>query len=306
MSFSVTWGVHNMTGSFARFVPPLGVAVVLLVLAIGFGPLLHLPSMVILNTMLALIILGCLAVAAYLFVVCNRKFAAAGTVVMAVALWSAFYLSSQAAPWAVWTVLFFVAVALIAYDTAQDTARKSWWPLALVRVFFGWAWIDNAQDHFRVGNWFVGDGGGFAQTASGAAGRPATYFLDPLYQGFLRGAVTPNADAWAGVTACGELAFGLMLALGFLTPVAAWLSLWQSSNYILMKGFLSHGAYTDKVFFIADLAVMLTGAGLVYGLDASLQHHVPAWFAKWFMGLVDVERVGAEASRLGRISPQPT
>src|SRR5439155_556430 len=81
-----------------------------------------------------------LAGAAYLFLVCDRRFAAAGTVVMAVAIWSAFYLSSQAAPWAVWTVLFFVAVALIAYDTAQDTARKSWWPLALVRVFFGWAW----------------------------------------------------------------------------------------------------------------------------------------------------------------------
>jgi uncharacterized membrane protein YphA (DoxX/SURF4 family) len=225
---------------------------------------------------------------------------------MAVAVWSAFFLSSQAAPWLVWTVLFFVAMSLIAYDTAQDTTRRSWWPLALVRVFFGWAWIDNAQDHFRVGNWFAGDGGGFAQTATAAAGRPATYFLDPLYQGFLRGAVTPNADAWAGVTACGELAFGLMLALGFLTPVAAWLSLWQSTNYILMKGFLSHGAYTDKVFFIADLAIMLTSAGLLYGLDATLHRHVPAWVAKWFMGVVHVEPVGAEAAPRGTVSPVPT
>ena len=295
-----------MTGSFSRFVPPLGVAVVLLVIAIGFGPLLRLPSVVILNTMLGLIVLGCLAVAVYLWAICQRKLAAAGAVVLAIAVWSAFYLSSQAAPWLVWTVLFFAAVGLIAYDTAQDTTRKSWWPLALVRIFFGWAWIDNAQDHFRVGNWFVGDGGGFAQTANGAAARPPTFFLDPPYQGFLLAAITPNADAWAGVTACGELAFGLMLAIGFLTPVAAWLSLWQSSNYILMKGFLSHGAYTDKVFLIADLVVMLTGAGLVYGLDAALQHHVPAWFAKWFMGVVDVERITAEATRLGRVSPQPT
>jgi len=295
-----------MTGSFGRFLSPLAVAVVLLVLAIGFGPLLRLPSMVILSTMLALIILGCLAVAVYLFAVCKRAVAAAGVVVMAVAVWSAFFLTSQAVPWLVWTVLFFLAMALIAYDTAQDTTRKSWWPVALVRVFFGWAWVDNAQDHFRVGNWFVGDGGGFAQTATGAAGRPPTFFLDPLYQGFLRGAVTPNADAWAGVTACGELAFGLMLALGFLTPVAAWLSLWQSSNYVLMKGFLSHGAYTDKVFFIADLMVMLTSAGLIFGLDASLSRHVPAWFAKWFMGVVDVERVGAKAAPRARVSTVPT
>jgi uncharacterized membrane protein YphA (DoxX/SURF4 family) len=178
--------------------------------------------------------------------------------------------------------------------------------MALVRIFFGWAWIDNAQDHFRVGNWFVGDGGGFAQTANGAAQRPALFFLDSLYQGFLRGAIVPNADSWAGVTACGELTFGLLIAMGFLTPVAVWLALWQSSNYILMKGFLSHGAYTDKVFFIADLSVMLTGAGLVYGVDAVLQHHVPAWFAKWFLGTTQAEAAPSTSPVPGRVSPQPT
>jgi uncharacterized membrane protein YphA (DoxX/SURF4 family) len=295
-----------MTGSFSRFIPPLAIAAVLLVVAIVFGPIARLSSTVILGTMVGLIIVGAVVVAIYLFAVCQRRLAAAGAVLMAVAIWSAFFLTSQAAPWAVFTVLFFVAMGLIVYDTAKDTTRRSWWPLALVRVFFGWAWVDNAQDHFRVGNWFVGDGGGFAQTATGAAGRPPTTFLDPLYQAFLRGAVAPNADAWAGVTACGELAFGLMLALGILTPVAAWLSIWQSTNYIMMKGFLSHGAYTDKIFIIADLTIMLTSAGLIYGLDASLSRHVPAWVAKWFMGVVDVEPVGAEAAPRGSVSPVPT
>jgi len=295
-----------MTGSFARFVPPLVVAVILLVLVIGFGPLLRLPSVVILTTMLGLIILGCLALAVYLWTACGRRLAAAGAVILAIAAWTAFFLSSTAAPWVVWTVLFFIAVGLIAYDTHQDTTRKGWWPIALMRIFFGWAWIDNSQDHFRVGNWFQGDGGGFAQTATGAAGRPPLFFLDSLYSGFLKGAVVPNADAWAGVTACGELTFGLMLAIGFLTPVAVWLSLWQSSNYILLKGFLSHSAYTDKVFLIADLVTMLTAGGLVYGVDAALQRHVPAWFARWFLGVVDVEAVPAGAPGLGRVSPQPT
>jgi len=82
-----------MTGGFSRFVPPLGVAVVLLVIAIGFGPLLRLPSVAILNTMLGLIVLGCLAVAVYLWAMCQRKVAAAGAVVLAIAVWSAFYLS---------------------------------------------------------------------------------------------------------------------------------------------------------------------------------------------------------------------
>ena len=295
-----------MTGSFARFLRPLGVAVVLLIVAIVYGPLFRLPSVAILGTVIVLIILGCLGLAAYLWLVCDRKLAAAGVVVLGVGIWSAFYLSAAAAPWLIWTVLFFVGIGLIWYDTAKDTGRKALWPLALMRVFFGWAWIDNAQDHFRVGNWFVGDGGGFAQTATGAANRPPTFVLDAIYSAFLKGSVATNADAWAAVTACGELTFGLLIALGFLTPVAVWLSLWQSSNYMLMKGFLSHGAYTDKIFFVADLTIMLTSAGLIYGIDAALAPHVPVWFARWFLGVDEVETVPATAPRMGRVSPQPT
>ena len=295
-----------MTGSFARFLRPLGVAVVLLIVAIAYGPLFRLPSAAILGTVMVLLILGCLGLAAYLWLVCERRLAAAGAVLLAIAVWSAFYLTPQTAPWLIWTVLFFVGVGLIWYDTGKDTTRTAWWPLALLRVSFGWAWIDNAQDHFRVGNWFNGDGGGFAQTATGAVNRPPTFVLDSIYQAFLKGSVTQNADAWAAVTACSELTFGLMIAIGFLTPVAVWLSLWQSSNYILMKGFLSHASYTDKVFFISDLTIMLTSAGLIYGVDAALAPHVPAWFAKWFMGVDDAETVPAGAQRLGRVSPQPT
>jgi hypothetical protein len=295
-----------MIGSFSRFVPPLAVAIVLLIAAIGVGPLVRLSGTAILSVFVSLLIIGGIGLAAYLLSVCKRPLAAAGVLVVAISVWTAFYLPSQVAPWLIWTVLFFVGIGLIAADTGKDTARKAWWPLALMRVSFGWAWIDNAQDHFRVGNWFTGDGGGFAQAVNGAAQRSPLWFLDSLYQGFLRGIVVPGPDAWAGITACGELTFGLMLALGFLTPVAVWLSLWQSSNYILLKGFLSHGAYTDKVFFIADLTLMLTGAGLVYGVDATLQHHVPAWFARWFLGATEAEVQPAARPGLGRVSPQPT
>ena len=295
-----------MTGSFTRFLRPLGVAVVLLIVAIVYGPLFRLPGAAVLGTVMVLLILGCLGLAAYLWLVCDRKLAAVGAVVLALSIWSAFYLTPQAAPWLIWTVLFFVGIGLIWYDTGKDTTRKALWPLALMRVFFGWAWMDNAQDHFRVGNWFSGDGGGFAQTANGAANRPPTFVLDALYSTFLKGSVTTNADAWASVTACGELTFGLMIALGFLTPVAVWLSLWQSSNYILMKGFLSHGGYTDKVFFVADLTIMLTGAGLIYGVDAALAPHVPGWFAKWFLGVDEAQPIPVGAQGLGRVSPQPT
>jgi uncharacterized membrane protein YphA (DoxX/SURF4 family) len=282
------------------------VAVILLIAGILIGPVVRLSSGTVLGVFIALILLGCLALALYLAGVCGRRLAALGTVLVGVAVWTAFYLSPQAAPWLVWTVLFFVGIGLIAFDVGQDTVRRAWWPLAVLRVFFGWAWIDNAQDHFRVGNWFNGDGGQFAQTLNGAVQRSPTWFVDSLYQGFLRGALAPNPDGWAGLTACGELTFGVMIALGIFTPVAVWLALWQSTNYMLMKGFLSHGGYTDKVFFIADLTVMLTSAGLIYGLDAALQRHVPAWVARWLLGGTEAEIVPAPRPGLGMVTPQPT
>src|SRR5262249_14856619 len=108
-----------------------------------------------------------------------------------------------------------------------------------------------------------GAGGQFAQIANGATTRAPMYFADPLYQGFLRGVVVPNADLWAALTACGELTIGTLLAIGFITPVAAFLSLWQSSNYILMRGFLARGAYTHRVFWSAAVVLPVPPAGRV-------------------------------------------
>ena len=274
----------------SRFLPPLVVAIALLVVVIGVGTVGHLSGGALLGLALALLLLGSLGVAAYLWLRCRRPLAGVGTVVTGISIAIAFYIAPQ--PWIVWTVLFFVGVGLIVWGTRQDTTRPGAWPLAVLRVIFGWAWVDNAQDHFWNGQWFSGTGGGFAQTANGAASHPPTYFLDPFYQGFLKGIVLPSPDTWAGLTACGELAFGVLLAVGFITPVAAFLSLWQSSNYILMKGFVSHGAYTDKAFFAADLVILVTSAGLAYGLDAALARHVPAWFAKWFMGVSPEDAYG--------------
>jgi uncharacterized membrane protein YphA (DoxX/SURF4 family) len=175
-----------------------------------------------------------------------------------------------------------------------------------MRVIVGWAWIDNAQDHFWIGQWFNGTGGGFAQTVNGASSRPPGYFLDPLYQGFLKGSVVPSADTWAGLTACGEVAFGVLLAIGFITPVAAYLSLWQSANYILMKSFIAHSSYTDKVFFVADLAILVTSAGLAYGLDAAVARHVPAWFARWFLGVSPGDVAEPAPTGAGSRAPQLT
>jgi uncharacterized membrane protein YphA (DoxX/SURF4 family) len=244
--------------------------------------------------MVWLLVLGAIGTAIYLYVRAQRWAAALGVFLVGVSIAIAFYVSPQA--WLAWTVLWFAGVALIVWGTARDTLRHDAWPLLLLRVFIGWAWVDNAQDHFRSG-WLPG-GAPYLQQATGAVNRPPTYFLDPLYQGFLRGTVAPNLDTFAALTICGELAFGALLAVGLLTPVAAAGLLWQSLNYVEMKSFVSHGAYTDKVFFAADLFCLITLAGLSYGLDASLRHVAPA-FVRSLMG------VPADDGAAAMPEPQP-
>src|ERR671937_415069 len=85
-----------------------------------------------------------------------------------------------------------VGLGLIAFETRRDTLAGGRWPLALLRVVVGWAWVDNAQDHFWSSQWFAGSGGQYAQVANGAVSRPSIWPLDPLYQGFLRGMVVAN------------------------------------------------------------------------------------------------------------------
>ena len=55
------------------------------------------------------------------------RLAALGAVVTGISIAIAFYIAPQ--PWIVWTVLFFVGVGLIVWDTRQDTARPGAWPL---------------------------------------------------------------------------------------------------------------------------------------------------------------------------------
>ncbi|HEX6513751.1 MAG TPA: hypothetical protein VF157_15715 [Chloroflexota bacterium] len=196
----------------------------------------------------------------------------------------------------VWPVLFLGGVLLVAYASRADSWHQGAWPLVIARVAIGWGWLDNAQDHLRgaAQSVWVPGGGGYLTVAKGATLRgappgtqgaqPYVWFGDPAYVSFLRDAVTANGDLWAGLTLCGEMTFGILLAVGLVTPVAAVGSMWQSANYGLMKGFFVHGAYTDKVFFLLAALCFVTAAGLSYGLDASLRSVVPGWLAEILMG----------------------
>jgi uncharacterized membrane protein YphA (DoxX/SURF4 family) len=270
--------------SRASVLRAIGVTVALVALAIVLANVLG--SLVLLGLTVWAVAIVTAAVGVFLLARAGRPLAGAGAIVVAASILIAFFVQPQA--WLLWTVLFFVGVILIARGTAEDRPDRAAWPLLLPRVAVGWALVDNAQDHFWNG--WIPNGGGFLQSATGAVNRQPLYFLDPLYQSFLSGVVVPNAGVWASLTACGELVFGTMLAVGLCTPVGAIGAMWQNGNYMLMKGFVAHSAYTDKTFFAVELFCLITLAGLAYGLDASLRRHVPAMVAGTLLGVSDPER----------------
>jgi hypothetical protein len=263
--------------------------VVLLVLVSVIQP----SGLGVLTVFLWVDILGVVVAGVFLIVRAQRPLAGAGAILCAIAIWLAFFWLPDPSPF-VWTVLFFVGIGLIVAGTRADTVLRGAWPLVIARVIFGWAWIDNAQDHFRT-NWLPG-GAPFAGLAQAAANRKPTFFLDPLYQAFASGTILPQKDLYAGLTASGELTFGLLMAIGLLGSLGAAGLLWHSLNYLLVKGTVVHGAYSDKVFFAADLVSLITAAGLIYGLDASLRAHVPSWVAENLMGV---------PSRAAETAPRP-
>lgn len=290
--------MEGITASTHSIWRGLIVTVVLLLVVIAVASTIHPSGQALLTTIVWLDVIGVIAAGVFLIARARRPLAGAGAIVCAVAVWLAFFWVPEPSPF-VWTVVFFVGIAGIVRGTKVDTALASAWPILLVRVGFGWAWIDNAQDHLR-GGWFP-NGGAFAALAKAAVDRKPTYFLDPLYQGLAGGVYLPNKDLWAGLTASGELTFGLLLAIGLFGTIGAWGSIWQSANYILVKGLVVHGAYTDKVFLAADLLSLVTSAGLIYGLDASLRPHVPSAVAEALMGA----GIEPEPTLRPRVQPEP-
>jgi hypothetical protein len=263
-------------------VRPIIATVIILAILLVLVSIIQPSGLGVLAVFLWLDVIGVIAAGVFLIARAQRPLAGAGAIVCAVSVWLAFFWLPDPSPF-VWTVGFFAGVGLIIAGTRADTVLRGAWPLVIGRVVFGWAWIDNAQDHFRS-NWLPG-GAPFGGLAKSAADRKPTFFLDPLYQAFAGGTVFPQKDLYAGLTASGELTFGLLLAIGLLGSLGASGLLWHSLNYMLVKGTVVHGAYTDKVFFAADLISLITAAGLIYGLDASLRSYVPSWVSENLMGV---------------------
>src|SRR6266536_1347644 len=162
-------GESEMVGTFISLAAALRsivVVIVLIVVSIVLSGVLG--GLGFLGLITWLLLLCGIAVGLFLLVRAGNPMAAAGTILMPLSTWIAFFVQPPAF---VWTGLFFIGAILIARGASADTPIKSSWPITLLRVVVGWDWVDNAQDHF-MNNWLPGGGAGpgsFLQIVTGAA-----------------------------------------------------------------------------------------------------------------------------------------
>jgi uncharacterized membrane protein YphA (DoxX/SURF4 family) len=96
-----------------------------------------------------------------------------------------------------------------------------------------------------------------------AAGNPVGW-----YRTFLLHVVLPHAALFAHLTAWGEVVTGVLVTLGFLTPVGALLGAWLVVNYGLATQWISPAERTMHLLLLGLLlAFAVTGAGRRWGLD---------------------------------------
>lgn len=98
------------------------------------------------------------------------------------------------------------------------------------------------------------------------------------YRTFLADVVIPNGARFATLTALGEVAVGLGLTFGFLTPIAAVIG----ATLVTLYGLATfHVGPSQQGFHLVLLACMVAflfaRAGRYWGLDGTMRRRIPRW-----------------------------
>ena len=149
--------------------------------------------------------------------------------------------------------------------------------LAVIRIGLGLYFLSFAYQKL-AGNYLSSGAGLGRQLQQGLAASPG------FYQPFLSSAVIPNADLFARLVALGELGVAISMILGLLTRAGGIVAIVLNLNYMLMKGLLNSGGSVDRFFVLIELMMIVSAAGLVWGLDGAWSRSfaripVVAWLA---------------------------
>lgn len=126
--------------------------------------------------------------------------------------------------------------------------------LLLIRVYVGWQWLSAGFEKITSSSW-VGDKagtaiGGFLTSALTKTGgeHPSVQWW---YAEFVKNIALPNKVVFSYLVSFGEVAVGLGLILGALTPFAAFFGAFMNFNY-LFAGTVS----TNPVLLLGELVIL--------------------------------------------------
>jgi thiosulfate dehydrogenase [quinone] large subunit len=102
----------------------------------------------------------------------------------------------------------------------------------------------------------------------------------PLVGNFMKALIEPNRTWFPYLVLAGELAVGVGLSFGLLTPIAALVGIFLNLNYLLLAGVKPRDRSVNPAYqceqgqnlmmMASELVIFMLGAGAVWSLDAIL------------------------------------
>ncbi len=144
--------------------------------------------------------------------------------------------------------------------------------LALLRIAVGLWWLESVRHkplrHFVSGQMVT-------WTVSLAENHPV-----PAYGAFMKRLIEPNAAWFPYLVLAGELAVGIGLTFGFLTPVAAIVAILLNLNYLSMAGVRPKDLSVNKAYqceqgqnlmmLASEVVIFMMAAWSVWSIDSLL------------------------------------
>lgn len=141
------------------------------------------------------------------------------------------------------------------------SSAKNWF--VVLRLVIGYVFLNSGWEKITNPEFAAGLG---ATLGKFAAQNPFGW-----YKSILLSYSVPNAQTLAPLVAWGEVAAGVMLILGFLTPVGALLAFLLNANFYLAAGWTSPSAHSvNLVMMFVDAALIFVRPGAVLGFDGFL------------------------------------
>lgn len=157
---------------------------------------------------------------------------------------------------------------------ALKTSDSAIW-LALVRIFFGYIWLQSGIEKLT--------GGGFVSGMAKTLGYFASKNPYAWQKDFLLNVATPNATLFGNLAMYGEILVGLSLLLGVFSEIGLIGAIAMNLAYLFAAGWTSPSTETVNLAMAGvEFVLLLAGPGKVLSLEQFVYDRLPKlpWWPK--------------------------